>query len=356
MNALMPLIAVGATASGPAPDETTLKHAGSKIGARLRPVMMSQRLLLFLMAVLGGWVPFADAAVVVTHPFEGITFIARTEANPRPVVMHVVLVDLAAPGVTLKLTPPGGGRDTTRQTTLNFLRQENAQIAVNVHFFVPYPSDETNANVVGFAVSQGKVYSPFEPQPVAPGMVDQSYAILPHAPALNIDQSNRVTVIHRDPMDPSNRQVLERVSLWTAFSGSAQIVSNGVKTIPDYSGSPSGLTRSKTYSATNSWYSLARARTAIGVMSDQKTLVLFTVDQAGGSGGMSVDEVADLLIKDYQVNDALNLDGGGSTTLAMQDPATKVGRLVNVPNDNPRGRSVGSNLAVFARSRAAGRP
>ena len=63
---------------------------------------------------------------------------------------------------------------------------------------------------------------------------------------------------------------------------------------------------------------------------------------------MSVVEVADLLINDYGVYNALNLDGGGSTTLAMQDPATLVRHIVNVSSDNPAGRSVGSNLAVFA--------
>src|SRR5262249_49931696 len=81
---------------------------------------------------------------------------------------------------------------------------------------------------------------------------------------------------------------------------------------------------------------------------DNRTLVLFTVDRAGGSLGMSVGEVADVLIHDYAVYNALNLDGGGSTSLAMEDPVTRVGALMNVSVDNPAGRSVASNLAVFA--------
>jgi len=39
------------------------------------------------------------------------------------------------------------------------------------------------------------------------------------------------------------------------------------------------------------------------------------VDNAGGSRGMSVGEVADMLIHDYGVYNALNLDGGASTGL-----------------------------------------
>ena len=73
------------------------------------------------------------------------------------------------------------------------------------------------------------------------------------------------------------------------------------------------------------------------------------MDEAGGSGGMTVGEVADVLVTDYQVWNALNLDGGGSTTMAMRDPETGEGRIINAPSEGPPGRAVGSNLAVFAR-------
>lgn len=69
---------------------------------------------------------------------------------------------------------------------------------------------------------------------------------------------------------------------------------------------------------------------------------------------MTIGEVADLLIKDYSVYNALNLDGGGSTSLAMEDPSVRLGRIVNVPSDEPNGRSVGSNLAIFAAGSAGG--
>jgi exopolysaccharide biosynthesis protein len=44
----------------------------------------------------------------------------------------------------------------------------------------------------------------------------------------------------------------------------------------------------------------------------------------------------------------LNLDGGGSTTLAMENAATHAAAVINNSSDNPTGRSVGSNLAIFA--------
>ena len=60
--------------------------------------------------------------------------------------------------------------------------------------------------------------------------------------------------------------------------------------------------------------------------------------------------MAAALIKEYGAWNALNIDGGGSTSLAMADPAAgTAASLVNASSDNPAGRSVGSSLAVFAR-------
>ena len=311
--------------------------------------MRISRLCLWLSLALSiFFAGLTQAAVVVTHPYRGVIYIARTETSPRAVNMHIVQIDLTDPGISFKLTSPGGMRDTIRQTTLDYLNQENAQVAINCHFFLPVSSD-TNVNLTGLAASQGNIYSPFEPQPIAAGYTDQSYAILPYAPALNINANNHAGIVHRDSSYSDNKHVLEPMTLWNAVSGSAQIVTNGVKTIPTYSGTPNGLNPLNGYSDSCSWYSLTnKARTAIGLTQDNNTLVLFTVDAAGGSIGMAVGEVADLLISDYHVYNAMNLDGGGSTTLAMKDPFTHLGQIMNVSADNSLGRAVGSNLSVFA--------
>src|SRR5436305_1195947 len=115
----------------------------------------SQSLPCLLSAVSGLWFGVAQAETATTHPHLGITYIIRAETSPRPLRMHIVVIDLSVPGIAFKLTPPGGTRETVRQTTLDFLNQEHAQVAINGHFFLPFPSDDTNANVVGFAASGG---------------------------------------------------------------------------------------------------------------------------------------------------------------------------------------------------------
>ena len=269
---------------------------------------------------------------LVSQPFVGITYVDRTEASPRPVHMHIVQIDLTAPGLRFTLTSPAGSRETVRQTTVDFLRQEHAQIAVNAHFFLPFPSTDTEAWLVGIAASEGRVFSGFESP-------DQDFALLRDAPGLNIDRANNGSMVHRrlrqgfggqGPDDGTD--VLESVTLWTTVSGSAQIVTDGATTIPALD-----------------WYEAINARTAAGLSRDGRTLTLFTIDRASGSEGMRVGEVADLLIRDYGVWNALNLDGGGSTTLAMEDPVTHDVAVLNASSDNPRGRAVASSLAVFAR-------
>jgi exopolysaccharide biosynthesis protein len=65
---------------------------------------------------------------------------------------------------------------------------------------------------------------------------------------------------------------------------------------------------------------------------------------------MKLSEVAAVLIRDFGVADALNLDGGGSTTMAMEN-ANHAPAIVNVSSDNPTGRVVATSLAVFAQRR-----
>jgi len=298
------------------------------------------------LAMLAGRIAELRAATVLEHPFLGVTLITRTETSPRVENIHIVQVDLTSPGIGFKLTPPGGTMETVRQTTLAFLNQEHAQLAVNSHFFLPFPSTNLNANLIGLATSQGSVYSAFE-APV------QSYALVTNSPGLNIDASNHGRVVHVDPSFADGKHVLENVTLWNTVAGSAQIITNGMKTIPVYNDAshPDGLLTPGgpgNYSNSNSWYNLTNARTVIGLSQDNQTLVIFTVDNAGGSRGMMVGEIADMLINDYGVFNALNLDGGGSTTLAMQNPFTGIGSIINISSDNPSGRAVASNLAIFA--------
>jgi hypothetical protein len=312
---------------------------------------------------------------VVTHPYPGITLIQRTDNIPLPAParqtkMNLVFVDLTAPEVHFKLTPQGQNLppdnfgtagwptpyppfEVVRETTLDFLNEAHGQAAINGLFFAPFPvpsgSDQgAFAYVIGLAASLGNVYSAFE-NPF------QNYAIVANAPAINIDRNNNATVVHRDPAFSDGKHVLENVTLYNALAGSAQIITEGAKSIPQYNDAShpdAPLVGNTTYSNSHSWYDLINSRTAIGITQDKRSLVLFTVDVRPSSGadrsqGMTVGEVADVLLG-YGVWNALNLDGGGSTSMALQDPADNVRKVINVSSDPAPGRAEATNLAVYS--------
>ncbi len=211
-------------------------------------------------------------------------------------------------------------------------------MAVNAQFFRPYPAEPNGGtNLVGFAASEGKVYAPFDDAPA------QSYAIVANAPGLNIGADNAAQLVLRGPtagslVSASNTAVA--VTPYNTVTGSARIIAAGVITIPTYNTSGPLYRGTSSYTNTNSWYDTVTARTAVGLSEDGRTLYLFTVDAAGGSSGMTVPQVADFLKANFHVHNALNLDGGGSTTLAMADPASGVGSVVNVPSNPGRPRAV----------------
>ena len=61
--------------------------------------------------------------------------------------------------------------------------------------------------------------------------------------------------------------------------------------------------------------------------------------------GLRVGELAASLVADFGVWNALNLDGGGSTSFALAD-STGVVSLLNSSSDNPAGRVVATSLAI----------
>ena len=90
-------------------------------------------------------------------------------------------------------------------------------------------------------------------------------------------------------------------------------------------------------------------RTAIGYTRDGRRFFLVAVDgrQQPYSDGMTLHELASLML-DIGASQALNLDGGGSTTLVYADPDSS-GRLRigNHPSDRDGERPVGNAIAIM---------
>ena len=88
-------------------------------------------------------------------------------------------------------------------------------------------------------------------------------------------------------------------------------------------------------------------RTAAGLSRDGRHLILAVIDgRTAHDAGMTLRETAELMLA-LGARDAINLDGGGSTTMVVADPDS-AGRLriVNHPSDRGGERAVGDGLAV----------
>lgn len=91
-------------------------------------------------------------------------------------------------------------------------------------------------------------------------------------------------------------------------------------------------------------------RTAAGIARGGKRLLLAVVDgREYENAGMTLRELASLMLA-LGARDAINLDGGGSTTMVFADPDSS-GRLrvANHPSDKEGERTVGDALAIVKR-------
>jgi len=258
---------------------------------------------------------FPTGEQTVYTPFMGVRVVHRTTDQPRPLSYLIVLIDPDEPGIDFQLTPSNGAdpRETTRQTTTDFVEQTGAQLGINVHFFSPYPTVDAYAELNGLGVSQGDAYSAF----------DSTYDV-----GIAFDSDNTPVLVH--PADPANPGVDmdPPVVADEAVGAREQIVTAGVNTAV--------------------WPAL-HPRTVLGIATNGE-IVIGVVDgrQDGRSEGMGTDEVADILIADFGVADAINLDGGGSSTLAIADLDPRLLNVAVGAGAPLTERQVGSNLAVFA--------
>lgn len=255
--------------------------------------------------------------------FQGITYERIARSTPRPVMIHIVAIDLTSPEIKLKVTPgqPGDdGKDINAQTTSDFLQKHQLQLAINGSFFYPSvfnhfwdfaPKRGDRINVIGELISDGTLY--------VKGKSKWS--------VLCISDSQQATIAPESC--PSNTS--------EAIAGRDIIITESQPVVWDKSNKSSD--HKKLY-----------PRTAVGIDRQGQKLWFVLVDgrQPYYSEGVTIPELTDIFL-DLGVDKALNFDGGGSTTLAIADG--KKTRLLNSPIDARipmRERAIANHIGLYA--------
>jgi hypothetical protein len=282
--------------------------------------------LLLIVLLVGGYgiwyfnrplpAPITEHAI-----FEGITYERVVQRDSHPLIYHVVTVDLDAPGIAFLVTPPDDleGFDYAARTTSQFLADYGVQLAINGDFYNPwrdfgpldyYPHVGDGVNTRGLTISQNQT-------------VTNGYAPESNFATLYVTHDNQIAF--RQP-DSDYQQAV-----------------SGLRFIED--GDYVGNWGSDTY------LTQLHPRTIAALDADGRTLIVIVVDgrQPNFSEGVSLSDLT-VLVLQYGGYDAINLDGGGSSTL-VQMGANGQPLLLNSPIHTRipgRERPIANHLGIFA--------
>ncbi len=97
----------------------------------------------------------------------------------------------------------------------------------------------------------------------------------------------------------------------------------------------------------SSFYTTRHPRTALGIRRGGRVLMVVVDGRATRAAGMSLEELQQIL-KWIRAYDAVNLDGGGSSTLCVRKNATLPVQTVNHPSDNKQFDALGARRVANA--------
>lgn len=230
---------------------------------------------------------------------------------PGPVAGVLVKVDLNDPRVRVAVAladdrdPDGDGPCVGQlETTSQVARKHDFDVTINASFFAAPATREMAGEKIhyfvgncgwpqGWHFSNGKLHS-------KPNTASLRATMIVH-------RNGKISLADAVQALPADTQF--------AVSGNAMMLKNGVSTPPvkDEARHP---------------------RSAVGLSVDARTLYILAIDgrQESHSRGVTLGELANIFIQ-VGAHNAINLDGGGSSSLVIKDPGTGAFAIANQPSD-----------------------
>ena len=230
----------------------------------------------------------SDAGVVWAPLYRGVEYSQLFVETPVLNKWQVVNIDLQARGIEFVATGRNKNyepekRETWRQTTADFLDENQLAVAVNANFYNPFNAEtirtQGDSNLLGFGANDGVLVSKPEP----------------NRPAFVVYKDKTAKICNLDP----NISDAEVKKIQAGVAGSQVVLTGGV--VPEIKNKD------------------RHPRTAVGISADGRYVYFLIVDgrQPKHSVGATLTEVGETL-KYFGAAEGLNLDGGGSTTLVCR--------------------------------------
>jgi hypothetical protein len=253
--------------------------------------------------------------------FQGITYQRSARNTPRPLMIHTIAIDLTTTGIRPLVTPSEPWIDdmqVSARTTSEFLKQFKLQLAVNASFFYPFrektpwnyhPRTGDRVRVMGEAMSNGQLYTPEK----------QYWTTICFLP-------KRAEIAFQGDCPKGTTQ---------AVAGIVILVEQGKPAYHRFKSKEDA----KPYS---------RVAVAIDKTGEKVWFVVVDGKQPLYSEGVTIPELAEIMAA-LGAETALNLDGGGSTTLVIDTPTGA--KVLNAPMHTKlpmRERPVANHVGFYA--------
>ncbi|HKJ27021.1 MAG TPA: phosphodiester glycosidase family protein [Anaerolineales bacterium] len=266
--------------------------------------MRSQRSCLIILIILMLLCASAVCAVVAIGGstkgidnetlFDGVTYTKEVRTSPRRMVVHIVEINVAKSGIRPFVTPadrPKSDQPYDARTTSDFMKEYSVQLAINGSGFSPW-------------YDRSVVYYPHPGDPVAP---------------LGTTISDGFTFMWEGDTRPLLKFGGKRPVDIGYIDGDAEYAVSGIRMLIDDGKILEDLNTTQT-----------APRTAAGISQDGHKMVIVVVDgrQPFYSQGATILELAKIL-EEHGAYFALELDGGGSSTLVVEQNGKPV--VLNSP-------------------------
>ena len=258
-----------------------------------------------VLRISDGWVADTIAPALIHYRFAGYDSISQAHQN-----VDVLEVDLTSPSYDIQLVYEEHGDSLSSVAERN-----NAAAAING----TYEAEASFIKIGGRLLAQNRLDS-------------THIRYWKHEGAFLFDDDNK----NIDIRFASDSTFLSHPAA-NILSGAPMLIDNNDPVGLNFTGNVEGMDLNKLdYEDFRRHQGVRHPRTAVA-LTEHKKLLLITVDgRSTQAAGMSANALPRFLLTYFCPQSALNLDGGGSTTMWIASSEQRVGGVVNHPTDNKK--------------------